>query len=62
MNVGDVVYLKSGSPELSIISIEGENAFVSWIGYNNTVIKEDFPLACLSKINNPEWIKKYQSQ
>jgi uncharacterized protein YodC (DUF2158 family) len=55
MKVGDVVYLNSGSPELTITQIKNGQVWVNWIGYNNEINEAIFPIACVSEFNNPNW-------
>ncbi len=36
MKVGDIVYLKSGSPKLTVVKIENGSVFVSWYINNSS--------------------------
>ena len=47
MKIGDVVYLKSGSPELTVTDVYLENVQVMWISENDVVQRASFPKACL---------------
>ena len=48
IKIGDIVYLKSGSPRLTVEEIDGDEARVSWIS-DGTLQKSYFPLLCLVK-------------
>jgi uncharacterized protein YodC (DUF2158 family) len=48
MKVGDTVYLKSGSPRLTIAAIDGDQARVAWVS-DGTLQETYFPLICLVK-------------
>lgn len=56
MQIGDIVYLNSGSPELKVVSLRGEHAIVEWLNEKNVLSVEDFPIAALSYTNNPKWV------
>jgi hypothetical protein len=51
MQVGDVVYLKSGSPRLTILDIDDDQAEVGYFHYSTGIFHqiEDVPLTCLTK-------------
>ena len=53
MQIGDIVYLNSGSPELKVVSLRGEHAIVEWLNEENALSVEDFPIVALSYTNNP---------
>lgn len=55
MKIGDVVYLNSGSPELTVTQIKNDQVWVNWLGPNNAVHEAIFPSVCLSTTNNPKW-------
>lgn len=50
MQIGDIVYLKSGSPRLTIFDIEGDFADVGYFHYSSGIFHhiEDVPLTCLA--------------
>ncbi len=57
MIIGDVVYLNSGSPPLTVVSIIDGHIQVKW---NETPVKlciDTFPIECLSHTNNVNWNK-----
>lgn len=55
MKKGDIVYLNSGSPSLTITEIVGGNATVTWEHDKEGTQLADFPLACLSTTNSKVW-------
>ena len=55
MKKGDIVQLNSGSPELTITEIIGDNATVTWEHDTEGTQVADFPLACLSITNSKVW-------
>lgn len=55
MKKGDIVYLNSGSPSLTITEIVGDNATVTWEHDKEGTQLADFPLACLSTTNSKVW-------
>lgn len=56
MQIGDIVYLNSGRPELKVVSLRGEHAIVEWLNEENVLSVEDFPIVALSYTNNPKWV------
>lgn len=57
VGVGDICYLKSGSPKLTIEKLhdDGETASVAWIVYDTSELKRaTFPLAALELRVSPE--------
>ena len=50
MQVGDVVYLKSGSPRLTVLEIEDGLVDVGFFTYTTAQFQlvEDIPIECLS--------------
>ena len=46
LKIGDIVHLKSGSPDLTVVAISGDNVTTEWISNGNKVTG-DFPAACL---------------
>lgn len=56
MQIGDIVYLNSGSPELKVVSLRVEHAIVEWLNEENALSVEDFPIVALSYTNNPKWV------
>ncbi|MBL7937490.1 MAG: DUF2158 domain-containing protein [Bacteroidia bacterium] len=48
ISAGDVVYLKSGSPALTVKSVSGNKALTSWF-INNEPKTEGFELVMLTK-------------
>lgn len=55
MKKGDIVYLNSGSPALTITEIVDDNATVTWEHDKEGTQLADFPLACLSTTNSKVW-------
>lgn len=48
--VGETVRLKSGSPRLSIVSIDDNRISVSWITYGTHLLQiATFPIECLER-------------
>ena len=59
MNIGDIVYLKSGGPALTIKSVHRcEVADVTWLDGNETLRSAEFPLVCLTKTDPKGWSRK----
>ena len=55
MKKGDIVYLNSGSPALTITEIVGDNATVTWEHNKEVTQLADFQLACLRTTNSKVW-------
>jgi uncharacterized protein YodC (DUF2158 family) len=56
MNPGDVVYLKSGGPAMTVRRVQGDIvAEVLWFSDEDTLCTADFPLVCLSTSLNHNW-------
>ena len=54
MKVGDVVYLKSGSPPLTIVQLNGGNASVMWFAHEMSAPQgAEFPLDALTSTITP---------
>ncbi len=54
MVIGDIVYLNSGSPKLTITWVIDGWVTVSWV-YEGKILHEEFPMACFTVTNpNPE--------
>lgn len=47
--IGDVVHLRSGSPDLTVIDLTEENATVEWVNDDNILDKWTFPAGCFEK-------------
>jgi len=58
MNPGDVVYLKSGSPALTIKSVRGANVEVTWLDGFETPCTAEFPVVCLTTTDPRGWTRK----
>lgn len=58
MKPGDIVYLKSGSPALTITRVYGDMAEVTWMRTGELLSSGEFPLACLSETNHSSWTAK----
>ena len=50
MDIGDIVFLKSGSPKLTVTNVSERSADVSWIS-SHGVERHTFPQACLTSEN-----------
>lgn len=61
MEIGDVVYLKSGSPAMTVIKIDEEgNAIVQWtVGENLT--SSNVPFKALTEVDPRPLIRKAES-
>lgn len=44
---GNIVHLKSGSPDLKIIAVEGENVLVEWSNKSGDLQRDTFRMICL---------------
>lgn len=49
-NVGDIVHLRSGSPDLTVINLEKGNATVEWSDDDGILNQWTFPAGCFEKI------------
>jgi uncharacterized protein YodC (DUF2158 family) len=49
--IGQIVHLKSGSPDLRVIDIDGEDVVVSWRGDDSRLQAHAFPGVCLRKVH-----------
>ena len=58
MKPGDIVYLKSGSPALTVTRVYGDMAEVTWLRAGNLFGYGEFPLVCLSATNHSSWTAK----
>lgn len=53
IKAGDVVALKSGSPELTVLLVEGGIAYVAW--FNDCVSsRDDFPVDALTPVKSAD--------
>lgn len=48
--VGDVVQLRSGSPELTVVNLENGDATVEWIDDGGVLNNWTFPEGCFEKV------------
>ena len=58
MKPGDIVYLKSGSPALTVKLMYGDVAVVTWFDDSETPCTAEFPVVCLSEVNHSSWTAK----
>lgn len=59
MHIGDIVHLNSGSPDLTVVALEGDNVRVKW------ETESIFPFVCLkanSATIEPQAYSKTQDQ
>ena len=50
IQIGDIVYFKSGSPQLTIGNIVNTDASVHWYSHEtNQIVSACIPLVCLTK-------------
>lgn len=47
LEIGNIVHLNSGSPDLKIIGIEGENVTVEWEEEPGKIVQSVFPVVSL---------------
>jgi hypothetical protein len=57
---GDVVYLKSGSPPLTVVSANALVVSVSRIDPDGLKVTDTYPTAALARDNNAEWLKNFK--
>ena len=55
--VGEVVYLNSGSPPLTVRDVKGDMVAVSWDGVDGLEVTM-FLSVCLSRTNYPDWERR----
>ncbi len=55
---GDVVFLKSGSPEMTVVSVNDLVASITRFDEDNTKVTDTYPTVMLTHENNGEWIKQ----
>ena len=60
MNPGDVVYLKSGGPAMTVkrVLTDPSNVDVAWFADKETLCTSQFPVACLSAFADRNWTAK----
>ena len=58
MKPGDIVYLRSGSPALTVKRVYGDMAEVGWLADRETLRTAEFPQVCLSETNYSGWTAK----
>jgi uncharacterized protein YodC (DUF2158 family) len=46
MNIGDIVHLKSGGPDMVVTGV-AKHVFVAWHDEQDRICSADFPEACL---------------
>ena len=49
--VGDVIHLRSGSPDLTVIRLE-DDATVEWIDDDGVLVNWTFPVGCFEKVES----------
>jgi uncharacterized protein YodC (DUF2158 family) len=49
LKTGDVVRLKSGGPQMTVLSVQGQTVDCSWFGPDGNVKLSSFPAAALEK-------------
>lgn len=49
--VGDVVHLRSGSPDLTVINLTSEDATVQWVDDDGQLTEWTFPAGCFEKVS-----------
>jgi uncharacterized protein YodC (DUF2158 family) len=52
IQIGDIVHLNSGSPDLKVISVMSERVAVQWDGGQGETRNHEFPRACLTPTNS----------
>jgi len=45
--LGEIVYLKSGSPKLTVVSVDGGDVGISWVTSTGCIQTSEFPAECL---------------
>ena len=45
--IGQIVHLNSGSPELEVVAIKGENVEVEWRNERDNIERTTFPTVCV---------------
>jgi len=58
MKPGDIVYLRSGSPALTVKRVYGDMAEVTWLRAGDLFSTAEFPQVCLSETNHSSWTAK----
>ncbi len=54
ITVGDIVRLKSGSPDLAVVSVKANGAMVEWPTANSEMQRHVFPQACLTVVRKAQ--------
>ena len=47
---GDQIYLKSGSPAMTVISIDGDDVKCDYFDKNDGLLTAHFPIAAITKV------------